>query len=432
MRLWPKLVLLLSTAALGADWTPVTGKAELRAGQFLNHLQGYPDSMGQAILSAQTSGNQEQFHWKLNPTYLHNIQDLQDPSATKGHLRASEVMAEFATPTFGVSAGLAPVNWGVSDGLTPANPFRAFDFGDPLFPRELSQPQVGIKLHPGEQQDVVFELLVIPRVQVDLLPLGRSSGSIDPTDSRWGSILPVAVELGESASAPLRYRSQAVHGSSPSDVAARLRFLQVSEWDYSIVIGQARRRRAVLGYRLTGDANNAALPLTVTVRPYYARSDFVAADASGTWGEFGVRLEVAQYFVRASDREVGYDSFQSNFGIDRLWDGALGNYDLYVNLTAVVIKNDKSDRFLEDAIDLALTESYSAGRVELRSERWVHGVDYLVTVRKNSVTNVYSKHDLTDAWQIGFTASFVNGREGIGLGRLAGDHRLIGNVVYLF
>lgn len=426
------LLLFMFTNAVAGEWSDVSGRVELRAGEFLTTTKDYPENMGQGFLAASVTGTHDNLSLKLAPVYTMNSQNLSRLGDAQGHFLSSEALGELTTETVDVSLGYGIISWGAGDGHNPTNGFRAFDLADPIFPRELSQQQVGFKYHPGKEQDVIFEILVVPQGQVDKFPLGQQTGRVEPRDSRWGTIFPTGAELGENSTVPLQYRLENEYYNSRTDAAARLRLLQIQGWDYSLSVGQFRRKRAVLAYRLTGDATDPDLPLTVVIKPYYARSDMVGADAAGTIGEFGVRAEIAQYFVKKSDRAFGYDSFQANVGVDRLWDHVFEERSLYVNLSWVEIKNSKSSIFFQEAIDLAVSESYGSGRIELRSEKWIQGIDYLLTVQQNSILNLSLKHQWSDALLLGLTGSFLEGRKEEGLGLLAGNHRLIGSLEYLF
>lgn len=418
--------------AFAGEWSAPGGKAELRAGEFLTTTKDYPQNMGQAFLKIETSGTHENFGAKVAPVVTVNTQDLTAPGKSRTHILSSELWADYTSTVFDLAAGFMPVKWGAADGLNPTNGFRAYDLSDPVFPRELSQGQISAKFHPTENQDLVFEAVFVPRGQTDLLPFSGHAGNFDPRDSRWGTVLPSAVDVGQNVSVPLLYARENEYHNNSSDYAGRVRFLQVNGWDYSVAAGQFRRKRAILQYRLTGDASIPSLPLTVRLRPYYPRQDMVGADASGTWGDYGVRIEAAQYLVKRADREFGYDSLLANAGIDRLWENALGDGALYVNASYVQIKNHKYGAFRKDAIDLAFTKSYASLRTELRFEKWTPGADALVTVNRNSVVNVFVKHDWSESLQLGLTASFLNGNTNTGIGRLSDNHRLIGQLEYYF
>ena len=419
------------SSAFAGEWTPPGGKIELRAGEFLTSTDDYPQSMGQGALKLETSGSHENFSAKVSPVLTANIQDLGDTKKTKYHLLSSELWADYTSDKIDFTIGMAPVKWGAADGLNPTNGFRSFDLSDPIFPRELSQRQVSVRLHPGTDQDIVFEGIYVPQGQTDILPFG-GTGKIQPTDSRWGTVLPTAVDVNQGATVPLKYALQSAHHNPSSDFAGRVRFLQVNGWDYSVAAGQFRRKRAILSYRLTGDANDPNLPLTVRIKPYYPRQDMIGGDASGTWNEYGLRFEAAQYLVKKSDRAFGYNSFIGSGGIDRLWENLLWDGSFYVNATYVHVKNNKSSLYVKDSIDLAFTRSYGTLKTEYRLEKWTPGADYLVTVNRSSVVNLYVRHEWSDALNLSLTASFLNGNVNSGIGRLSGNHRLIGQLEYYF
>ncbi len=425
------LILLSLIEARAGEWTTPGGKVELRAGEFLTTTDDYPQSMGQGFLKLETSGTHENFGAKVSPVLTTNIQNLSDTNKSRYHLFSSEVWADFTSDTFDIMAGMAPIKWGAADGLNPTNGFRSFDLSDPIFPRELSQNQVAVKFHPGSDQDIVFEGIFVPRGQTDILPFG-GTGKIDPTDSRWGTVLPTGVDVNQGATVPLKYALESEHHNTSSDVAGRVRFLQVKGWDYSVAIGQFRRKRSILQYRLTGDANDPDLPLTVRIKPHYPRQDMIGGDASGTWGEYGLRFEIAQYLVKKSDRAFGYNSLMGNAGIDRLWENLLWDGGLYVNAAFVYVQNDKSALFVKDSIDLAFTRSYGTIKTENRLEKWTPGADFLVTVNRSSVINIFVRHEWSESLQLGLTASFLNGNVNTGIGRLSDNHRLIGHLEYFF
>ncbi len=426
------LFILSLSPAFAGEWTTPGGKIELRAGEFLTTTEDYPQSMGQGFLKLETSGTHENFGTKISPVATVNTQDLGQPGKSRVHFLSSEIWGDFTSEKIDLTAGLAPVKWGAADGLNPTNGFRSFDLSDPVFPRELSQNQISLKIHPGRDQDIVFEGVFVPDGQTDLLPFSGKNGRFDPRDSRWGTVLPSAVDVGQSVTVPLKYSLESEHHNKSSDLAGRVRFLQVKDWDYSLAVGQFRRKRAILNYTLTGDASIPSLPLTVRIKPFYPIQDMIGGDASGTWGDFGVRAEVAQYLVKKSDRAFGYDSFIGNFGVDRLWESLIGEGSLYLNAAYVFIKNHKYSEFQSDAIDLAFTRSYGTLKAELQFEKWTPGADFLVTADKNSVINLYLKHEWSESLQLGLTASFLNGEVDTGIGRLSDNHRLIGQVEYFF
>ena len=426
------LTFFLLTGASAGEWSTPGGKIELRAGEFLTTTEEYPQSMGQAFLKLETSGTHENFGTKISPLLTVNTQDLSRPGKTSVHLLTSEVWGDFTSETVDFTVGLAPVKWGAADGINPTNGFRSYDLSDPVFPRELSQAQLALKIHPGADQDIVFEGVFVPDGQTDILPFSESEGRFDPTDSRWGTVLPSAVDVGQSVTVPLRYSLESEKHNPSSDFAGRLRFLQVNGWDYSLAAGQFRRKRAILNYRLTGDASIPSLPLTVRIKPHYPRQNMVGGDAAGTWGDFGVRAEVAKYFVKSSDRAFGYDSLIGNAGIDRLWENVFGENSFYMNASYVFIDNDKSDEFQKDSIDLAFTRSYGTLRTELRFEKWAPGAYFFITVDRNSVINLFLKHEWSESLQLGLTASFLNGEVNTGIGQLSDNHRLIGQLEYFF
>lgn len=417
--------------AFAGEWATPGGKVELRAGEFLTTTDDYPQSMGQGILKLETSGSHENFSAKISPVLTGNVQDLTATKKTKYHFLSSEIWGDFTSDKIDLTAGMAPVKWGAADGLNPTNGFRSFDLSDPVFPRELSQTQVSLRLHPGADQDIVFEGIYVPKGQSDILPFG-GTGKIDPTDSRWGTVLPTAVDVNQGAMVPLKYRLESEHHNTSSDFAGRVRFLQVKGWDYSLAAGQFRRKRSILSYRLTGDANDPNLPLTVRIKPYYPRQDMIGGDAAGTWNEYGLRLEAAQYLVKKSDRAFGYNSFIANAGVDRLWEGLMWDGSLYVNAAYVYVKNDKSSVFVRDSIDLSFTRSYGTLKTEYRLEKWTPGADFLVTVNGSSVVNFYVRHEWSESLNLGLTASFLNGDVNTGIGRLSDNHRLIGQLEYYF
>jgi hypothetical protein len=290
---------------------------------------------------------------------------------------------------------------------------------------------LAVKLHPGTDQDIVFEGIYVPQVQSDILPFG-DAGKLVPTDSRWGTVLPTAVDVNQGATVPLKYALENEHHNESSDLAGRVRFLEVKGWDYSLAAGQFRRKRSILSYRLTGDANDPALPLTVRIKPHYPRQDMVGGDAAGTWNEYGLRFEAAQYAVKKSDRAFGYNSFLANAGIDRLWENLPWDGSLYVNAVFVYIKNDKSSLFKKDSIDLAFTKSYGTLKTEYRLEKWTPGADFLVTVNRSSVINFFVRHEWNESLNVALTASFLNGSANTGIGRLSNNHRLVGQLEYFF
>ena len=103
-----------------------------------------------------------------------------------------------------------------------------------------------------------------------------------------------------------------------------------------------------------------------------------------------------------------------------------------MNLAYIQINNSKSASFDNNSIDLAVAESYATMKLELRSEKWTHGFDYLMTVSQNLVLNLSSKYNWTDALEFAITANFLSGRGSSGIGALNGNHRLIGSLKYIF
>lgn len=420
------------SSVYAGEWSELTGEFELRAGEFLTETEDFPQNMGQSFLSVQTLGSYENLEFKLAPAYTHNFQNLEQLNNSSGHFLSSELKVEYISNTLAVTVGMDRVNWGVGDGFNPINGFRAFDLADPIFPRELSQVQFGFKYHPSEEQDFVFEFILVPDGHVDRLPLSQSRGTVDPQDSRWGIVLPQSAELNVNSSVPLSYEIRRENNNSRADFAARLRFLQINGWDYSVALGQFRRKRAVLRYEVRGDASVPNLPLNVLVRPHYSRRDMLGFDAAGTINDYGVRIEAAKYFVKESDKSFGYDSFLGNFGIDRIWDDVFKNSSLYINIAYIIIENSITSSFDKNSIDLAVTDSYGTIKFELRSELWTYGLDYLVTVNKDSIITLSTRYQWSDALELELLGNFLNGVEDEGLGRLSGNHRLIGSIKYLF
>ncbi|MCE3012799.1 MAG: hypothetical protein LW878_06995 [Proteobacteria bacterium] len=417
--------------ANAVDWSTLGGKVELRAGEFLTTTDDYPHNMGQGILKLEISASHENLGLKVSPVLTTNIQDLSETKIANNHLLSSELWGDFTSDKIDFIVGMAPVKWGAADGLNPTNGFRSFDLSDPVFPRELSQTQVSVRLHPGADQDIVFEGIYVPHGQTDLLPFG-GTGKIDPMDSRWGTVLPTAVDVNQGATVPLKYTLESEHHNSSQDFAGRIRLLQVKGWDYSLALGQFRRKRSILSYRLTGDANDPALPLTVRIKPFYPRQTMIGGDAAGTWNEYGLRFEAAQYMVKKSDRAFGYNSFIASSGIDRLWENILWDGSLYVNAVYIYVNNDKSSVFVKDSIDLAFTRSYGTLRTEFRLEKWTTGADFLVTEDRSSVVNFFLRHEWSEALNLSLTASLLNGNVNSGIGRLSENHRLIGQLEYFF
>jgi hypothetical protein len=422
----------LATTAEALEFQKVEGKAELRLGEFLTTNSQYPMNMGQGILRAQTGVTQGSWALKLAPALTVNKQDLQKTSEVRSHFKSSEIWGDYTSNIFDLALGFQAMKWGAADGYNPTNGFRAYDLSDPVHPRELSQNAVTLKLHPGAEQKTVFEVTYVPQGLVDVLPFELKRGSIDPESSRWGIVLPTAVDLGQGSQIPLKYRMENERFNNSSDVGARLRFLQIGNWDYSLAFGQFRRKRAILQYQLTGDANDPALPLTVVIKPLFARYQMLGADASGTIGDYGVRLEVAKNIVQKDDRAFGYDSLQANGGVDRLFTSLFGEVDLYVNAFYVHIKNHYYQAYDSQSIDLSFTRSYGNLKTELRWPKVIIGQDLLLTVDRNSVYNLYTKYEWSERVNLGLTGSFLNGNVDTGLGRLSRNHRLIAHLEYFF
>lgn len=424
---------LLPSLALALEFQDSSGKFELRSGYFLTSTDEAPNSMGQAFLRWENSASQGNFNFKLAPVLTVDVQDLANVSHVRNHLKSSEAWADYTADAFTMSAGRQSISWGTADGFNPTNIFQAYDFSDPLFPRELTQNSVSLKLHPPSMEGVVFEVVYVVEGTVDVLPFDQHrQGNLRASRTRWGSVFPAHADLGSNFQVPLTYSMNNPEHTPSWDLGTRLRFLQVKHWDYSVAVGKYRRKRPILTYTVEGDPNNAALPLNVDFTPTYARYSMVGFDAAGSFEEIGVRIEAASYMVDSSDQAIGYDSVAASAGLDYLFSEFMFDASFYLNMNYAYIDINKSNEFNRQSIDLAFTEDYFTLKGEMRWTKWVLGNDFVITQSQNIVTTLYTKNQLTPHLALGLAANFLNGKVKTGVGSLNDNHRIIANLEYFF
>ena len=426
------LGLLSASYAKAIEWGEFNGKLEARSGYYLNYSNESPNTMGQFYLGAGSSANHENFSFKFYPVIALSLQDLSHTSSLRPHLELSEFWADYTSNSIDFFGGQQFVKWGAADGLNPTNIFKAYDLTDPYGPRELSQNAFGLRIHPLQTTDKILEILYAPNATRDLFPFKlKQQNKITPSDSRWGGVLPTSVEVGENSLVPLNYRMDDPKNNDTWDAGARLRLLQINNWDYSFVLGKFSRKRPLFTYNIEGDASNPALPLTLRLKPFFTRNSMTGFDASGSFEETGIRIEGAQYWVENKDRAVGYDSLIVNTGIDHLFSN-LFNGNFYTNFTYVFIKNHKYNDFVKQNLDTAFASDYFSFRSEMRWSKWTLGNDLLYSVTSHYLDSLYLKHEVTPSFNLGIVATIVKGELGNGIGNFEENERITTSIEYFF
>ncbi len=424
-------------AAADQGWSRPQGSLKSEGHAYLQPLRGYPgfETVSDAELTELLSG--DSWALKLNPWVRLRAPESRAGATQKarGWFEAQEAWLEYSPGDWDIRAGNQVFAWGAADTVNPSDTLNSWDYIDPFDPRKLPLTAVKIGIHPVASEHFAAEAVFSPFFRESRLPIavpaeGGSALRVDPRESRWLLGLPGRIALTSAAPAPVEFESLAASRPREWLLAARLRLLRFSGWDFSLSGCDGIDPVPRIEVKRRGVVGNPTFPVIATLIPRYYRERMLGVDGTGSVGSVGIRFEGA---VRrpylAGTTAIPPSSVFGVLGADYTVPGKVfGKAELYFNGSFVLREDDGPDP-LQEIGGLPSLDAWDrdfAVAVELRlNERTRLGSRAIASLRKqDGWISPYFKTQSESGWGAGVAGDFFLGPATGFFGQFADDRRV--------
>lgn len=428
------LILIAPASAPAAPLTadPLQGRFALNGGVYLQPLRGYEGFASSAEAELGTTWKNDSFGIRIMPWAKVNFPDDRAVSNKRAVIfpDAKEAWVEYVADDWDFRAGLQQLAWGTADGINPTDLWNPWDMTDPFNPVKLATPAAKLSFHPLALDRVALDLIFIPRFRANRLPIDLDQDgvrSFSAKDSRWLQNIPTKVRLTGVGNLPVAYELAPSAYPTRWEAGARLRFLRIGGWDFSLSGGESVVKTPQVNFTVKG---GLAPDFTVTTRifPSFYRVRAIGFDAAGSLGAVGLRAEAS--LRKPTGDTNGAVPSQTAIGVagaDYTVPGELLGANLYLN-ASYVRKEEKGaarTNFTTGLTDIEPWDSTLLLVAELRwGQRYVIGGRGVESLRNAGYwVRPYLRHTAWDNWAFEANADFFGGSPQGALGQFRDNRR---------
>lgn len=314
------------------------GKASLSGFAYWQPLRGFNNFGSTAEIEASSILKNDSWGFKLTPWLKANFPD--DRAASSARIAyfpdAKEAWGEYLADNWDFRFGNQLLAWGTTDGINPTDIWNAWDMTDPFNPLKLPTLAAKLSVHPLGWENVTLDLVGVPRFRRNRLPVHLANGSavgFGINESRWLQNIPTKVRLGEDNSLPLAYVLEPSSEPDRWEAGARLRFLRINGWDFSLSGGEIVAKTPQVNFKTQGSLTPPDFTVTATLSPAYYRLQSLGFDAAGSFRDIGLRMEAAFRRPVGAGGEGVARTFIGIAGVDYTVPGKFLGANVYLNLS---------------------------------------------------------------------------------------------------
>ncbi len=269
------------------------------------------------------------------------------PRKTRAYFEIKEGWVERTSDACDIRVGNQLITWGAADQINPTDNWNSRDMSDLFQSTKLPQTTARLNLHFPSLPNYSFELLASPFFRPNQLPIAYpDSGVVDlqKTESRW--LLPAPSRVSTiDLTAPIIYKIAEPTYPKTYQIAGRLQFLRIGNWDFSTSYFSGVEKMPRFTFLKQGNASSTSLPITLTLLPSFHRTSIYGLDGAGSFDalstSFGFRFEIA--YTNPDNSRVNdlppehkqdltkVDSMMGVMGIDHTFEKKVWGTVLYIN-----------------------------------------------------------------------------------------------------